>query len=243
MRTVAIIQARLGSERLPGKILADVEGQSMLERVVRRVQKSKRVDDVVVATTDKPADDVTAAKAEELNVKVVRGSEDDVLDRFRKAANESHADHVVRVSADSPFVDPEVIDRIVEEYLAAGADYASNKLNPSFPLGLDAEIFSRAALERAWLGATEPFERSHVTYFMYSNAASFSLHPVTTDPDRHSWRWTVDTPEDLEFARQVFGKLGGSNDFSWHDVVSLIEREPHLASINSHVAPRPVSEG
>ena len=242
-KTVAIIQARMNSERLPGKILENIEGQSMLERVVRRVMKAKNIDQVIVATTDRPADDLTAAKVEGLGIEAVRGSEDDVLDRYRQAADVSNADHIVRVSADSPFVDPAVIDDIIDKYKNARVHYASNKLNPSFPLGLDAEVFSRDALERAWKESTEPFERAHVTYFMYSNPLKFKLLPVTTTPDRHSWRWTVDTPEDLEFARTVFNRLGGSNDFSWTDVVSLIEREPDIALINSHIAAKPVSEG
>jgi spore coat polysaccharide biosynthesis protein SpsF len=242
-RTVAIIQARLNSERLPGKILADIEGQTMLERVVRRVQNSTAVDETVVATTDRPADDVTEAKAQQLGVRVVRGSEEDVLDRYRQAAAEANADHIVRVSADSPFADPQVIDQTVYTYLRARPDYASNKLEPSFPLGLDVEIFSRAALERAWTEAIEAFERSHVTYYMYSNPERFSLVPVTTSPNRHTWRWTVDTPADLEFARAIFNRLNGSNDFSWTDVVSLIEREPALAEINSHITAKPVTEG
>lgn len=223
--------------------MEDIAGQSMLERVIRRVQRAKKIDEVVVATTKRPADDLTAAKAEELGVKAVRGSEDDVLDRYRQAAEETSADQIVRVSADSPFVDPHVIDDIIGKYMDASVDYASNKLNPSFPLGLDAEIFSRDALERAWQGSAAPFERAHVTYYMYSNDWKFKLLPVTTLPDRHEWRWTVDTPEDLEFARTVFNRLGGSNDFSWMDVVSLIEREPDIARINSHIAARRVTEG
>ena len=242
-RTVAIIQARLNSERLPGKILADLEGLSMLERVIRRVQMAKKIDETVLATTDRPGDDVTAKKGEELGIRVVRGSEDDVLDRYRQAAIESSADHIVRVSADSPFVDAEVIDQMIEVYSQGGWDYVSNKLHPSFPLGLDAEIFSRAALERTWTEAKETFERSHVTYYMYSNPSTFSLAAVTTTPNRHTWRWTVDTPADLEFARAIFKKLGGSNDFSWNDVVALITREPELAEINSHITAKPVTEG
>jgi len=242
-RTVAIIQARINSERLPGKILADIEGQSMLERVIRRVQMAKKVDETVLATTGRPADDVTAEKGEELGVRVVRGSEDDVLDRYRQAAIAANADYVVRVSADSPFVDADIIDKTIDICMKAGSDYASNKLDPTFPLGLDVEVFSRAALERAWTEAKESFERSHVTYYMYSNPSKFSLAPVTTKPDRHTWRWTVDTPDDLEFARTVFEKLGSSNDFSWKDVVLLLTSEPDIAKINSHVTAKPVTEG
>jgi spore coat polysaccharide biosynthesis protein SpsF len=132
---------------------------------------------------------------------------------------------------------------MISEYLAAHVDYASNKLEPSFPLGLDVEIFSRDALERAWSSATESFERAHVTYYMYSNPSEFTLLPLTTAPDRHDWRWTVDTPEDLELIRTIFRRMRGSNDFSWMDVVSLIEREPDIARINAHISAKPVTEG
>ena len=240
---IAIIQARMGSERLPGKVLLDIEGQTMLERVVRRIQRSSSIDDVVIATTDRPADVVVAGEAERIGVKVVRGDEDDVLDRFRQAAIESGAATIVRVSADSPLVDPEVIDMVVDAFLSHDVDYASNKLEPSFPLGLDVEAFSRDALESAWQDAAEPYERSHVTVRMYSSASSMRTLPVTTTPDRHSWRWTVDTAEDLEFARQVFRRMGGGNEFSWRDVVSLIEANPGLAAINSHLRPKPVEQG
>ena len=233
----------MGSERLPGKVLLDIEGQTMLERVVRRVQQSKSIDEVIVATTDRPADVVIAGEAERLGVKVIRGNEEDVLDRFRQAAVESGAATIVRVSADSPFVDPEVTDVVVDAFLAHDVDYASNKLSPSFPLGLDVEAFSRDALESTWRDAVEAYERSHVTVRMYSAGASMRLLPVTTRPDRHDWRWTVDTPEDLEFARQVFRKLGRGNDFSWRDVISLIEKHPELAAINSNIKPRPIEHG
>jgi len=240
---IAIIQARMGSERLPGKVLLDIEGQTMLERVVRRIQNAKSIDGVVVATTDRAVDDVIARDAERLGAPVTRGSEDDVLDRFRQAAMESGAATIVRVSADSPLVDAEVTDMVVDAFLSTDVDYASNKLGASFPLGLDVEVFSRDALERTWNEAKKTYERSHVTVRMYGPDSSMRLLPVTTTPDRHDWRWTVDTPADLEFARQVFRLMGGGNDFSWRDVVSLIEETPALAAINSHVTPKPIEMG
>jgi spore coat polysaccharide biosynthesis protein SpsF (cytidylyltransferase family) len=240
---VAIIQARMGSERLPGKVMLDIEGQTMLARVVRRVQQAKSIDDVVVATTSSKQDDVVADEGTRLGVRVTRGSEEDVLDRFRQAATESGAATIVRVSADSPLVDPEVTDMVVDAYMSQDVDYASNKLGPSFPLGLDVEAFSRDALEKTWKEASEPYERSHVTVRMYSSNTSMNLLPVTTTPDRHDWRWTVDTPEDLEFAREVFRRMGEGNDFSWQDVVTLIEENPEVAAINSHLKPKAIELG
>ena len=235
----------MGSERLPGKILKDIAGQSMLARVIGRVSQSRLITQVVVATTTSSADDATAAAAAELGVGVARGSEDDVLDRFHAAAESFGADTVVRVCADSPFFDPAVCDQAIDAFRSAdpAVDYASNKLQPSFPLGLDVEVFSRDALERAWQESTEAFERSHVTVYMYQNPRLFRLLPVTADRDLHSMRWTVDTPEDLEFARHVFERLGGRSDFGWLDIVALIEREPELAAINSRLMPKHVTEG
>lgn len=247
MRVVAIIQARMGSERLPGKVLLDLAGETMLSRVVRRVKQSRLIDDVVVATSTSPGDDAIETAAQRLGVRVFRGSEDDVLGRYLEAARDSRADVIVRVSADSPFVDPEVCDLVVSTFLGAQppVDYASNKLDASFPLGLDAEAFSISALERTARDAVEPYERSHVTIHMYANLQRYSLLAVRHDGSRnlHSWRWTVDTPEDLQFARTVYERLGGGNDFSWKEAVSLIDREPALASINSHVIARALTEG
>ena len=235
----------MGSERLPGKVLLDIEGQSMLERVVRRVQQSRLVSKVVVATSTNPADQAIAEAAKMLGVGVCRGSEDDVLDRFHDAADSYEADVIVRVSADSPFVDPAVTDEAIERYLSAEppVDYASNKLSPTFPLGLDVEVFSREALERTWRETTESFQRAHVTFYMYENPSRFRQLSVTNERNLHSMRWTVDNPEDLEFARQIFKRLEGRNEFSWLDVVKIVEAEPELADINSHLRPKHVTEG
>lgn len=235
----------MGSERLPGKILEDIAGQTMLARVVERVSQSRLITQVVVATTTSRVDDATAAAAAELGVEVARGSEEDVLDRFREAAGQYRAATIVRVCADSPFIDPVVCDHAINAFLSADppVDYASNKLDPSFPLGLDVEVFSRDALELAWHESTETFERSHVTVHMYRNPHAFRLLPVTTDGNFHGMRWTVDTPDDLRFARAVFKRLGGRTDFGWMEIVALLEREPQLTAINSQVRPRHVTEG
>ena len=240
---VAIIQARMGSQRLPGKVLKDIEGQTMLERVIRRTQLAGTIDQIVVATSDKSEDEMVAVAAQNLGVHVTRGSEEDVLDRYRQAAIESGAATIVRISADSPLVDPEVTDMVVEAFLSNDVDYASNKLEPSFPVGLDVEAFSRDALERTWRDAKEPYERSHVTVRMYSSPVELRLMPLTTTPDLHHMRWTVDTREDLEFARQVFKAFDGRNDFSWHEVVDLIELEPAIGLINSGVTAKSMQEG
>jgi spore coat polysaccharide biosynthesis protein SpsF (cytidylyltransferase family) len=243
--TLGLIQARMTSERLPGKVLVDIGGQTMLERVVRRVQQSQRITGVIVATTTNPADEAIVAESERLGVRSIRGSEEDVLGRFADAANAVGGDVFVRISADSPFIDADVIDLIINRFISADppVDYASNKLEPTFPLGLDAEVFSRAALLRTAEEAKEPYERSHVTVYMYQHPELFQLLAVKSSRDLHSWRWTVDTPEDLEFARAVFERLDGRNDFSWLEVVEVLERDPSLASINAHVSAKPLTEG
>ena len=240
---VAIVQARMSSTRLPGKVLLDIQGQTMLERVVRRVQMATSIDSVVLATSAEEQDEATATAGDELGIQVIRGSEEDVLDRFRQAAIETDAETIVRVCADSPLIDPEVTNMVVDAYLSSDADYASNKLQPSFPLGLDVEAFSRDVLESTWNDAKEPYERAHVTVRMYADGSPFKLLPVTTTPDHHAWRWTVDTPQDLRFAREIFKRFGGRNDFSWREVVALIDRQPALADINGHLRPKDVTSG
>lgn len=225
--------------------MLDIVGKTMLERVVRRVQKVRSIDRVVVATTTNAADDVVATAARSCGAEVTRGNEEDVLSRFRQAAEEFDAATCVRICADSPLIDPSVCDLAVEAFRRAepGVDYASNKLAPSFPLGLDVEVFSRAALERASDEATESFERSHVTVYIRQNPHLFRLLPVVSDRNYHSVRWTVDTLDDLRLVRTIFERLGGGDDFSWMDVVDLIEREPELGQINAHIRARSIIEG
>lgn len=217
----------------------------MLERTVRRVQRSRLVDETVVATSLDQADDEIVTACHHLGVACTRGSELDVLDRYLKAAREHKAAICVRVGADSPLVDPAVCDLAVSTLRDADppADYASNKLDPSYPLGLDVEAFTLEALERAWVRAGGAYQRSHVTVYMYENPAEFRLIAVRDAMNRHAWRWTVDTADDLAFVRALFLRLGGSNEFGYADVVNLIEKEPGIALINAHVRAKAVMDG
>jgi spore coat polysaccharide biosynthesis protein SpsF len=245
VKTVAIIQARIGSERLPGKVLLDLEGKSVLERVVSRVRAMERVDDLVVATSDSGADDRIADECRRLRVDCFRGSESDVLDRFAGAARETLADACVRFTADCPLLDPGVSDSIILRFEQAngGADYVSNKIPQSFPRGLDTEVFTRDALERAWRHATLPYERAHVTPYLYHHPELFRLISVTSDVDRADWRWTIDTPEDLEFVREVYRRIGDRVDFDWLDVIDIVESDPELMLLNRHVRQKDVELG
>ena len=245
MKTVAIIQARVGSTRLPGKVLLDLAGRTVLERVVERVSLFTLVDELIVATSELRADDPVAVECARIGVETFRGSESDVLERFVGAADATGADVCVRLTADCPLLDPGVSDSIISVFLEAdgAADYASNKIPQSFPRGLDTEVFSRDALGRTAREARETYERVHVTAYIYRHPERFSLISVTSDIDRADWRWTVDTAEDLEFVRQIYGRLGGTDDFSWHDVVALLEEEPSLKWINAAVKQKEVDQG
>ena len=245
MKSVAIIQARAGSTRLPGKVLMDLAGKTVLERVVERVSRFTLVDELIVATSNLRADDTIVTECARIGAATFRGSESDVLDRFVGAADATGADVCVRLTADCPLLDPGVSDSIISVFLEAdgAADYASNKIPQSFPRGLDTEVFSRDALGRAAREARESYERTHVTAYMYRHPERFSLISVTSDIDRADWRWTVDTAEDLEFVRQIYSRLDGMADFSWHDVVALLEEEPSLKWINAGVKQKEVDQG
>jgi len=232
--TVAIVQARWGSSRLPGKVLEDIGGRPLLARVVERVQASTTCDAVVVATTTDVQDDLVVDLARQCGADTFRGSVDDVLDRFHRAAAEAGADVVVRITADDPFKDPEVIDLVARQLLDDSAlDYASNTLAPTFPEGLDVECFTFRALEQAWEQAELPSEREHVTPFIWTHPDRFALRNVASEHDFSHLRWTVDYPDDLDFARAVYERLAGRDMFNWHDVLELLEREPQLSAINA----------
>jgi spore coat polysaccharide biosynthesis protein SpsF len=239
MRTVAIIQARMTSSRLPGKVLKEIDGQPMLAHVVERVQRARRVDEVAVATTHETEDDAVAAFCESRCIPVYRGDPFDVLDRYYQAARRFQADVVVRVTADCPLIDPGVVDLTIEEFLRTGADFAANRLPPpwkrTYPIGLDTEVCSFAALERAWREADQPYQREHVMPYLYDQEGRFKVALVNHEPDYGALRWTVDTAEDLKFVRRVFAHFSGQHDFTWLDVLALLQREPDLARINAGV--------
>jgi spore coat polysaccharide biosynthesis protein SpsF len=240
MRFLGIVQARMGSTRLPGKVMMDLAGRSMLERVVRRAGRARTLEGVVVATTVLPEDSVIEGLCREMSWPCFRGARDDVLDRYYRAASEWRPEAVVRISADCPFIDPGVVDRVVGEFLDSHCDYASNTILPrTFPLGLDTEVLTWDALERAWREDTRADWREHVTPYVYRNPDRFSLHRVAYATDCSAHRWTVDTPKDLEFARSVYDCLG-ADDFEWRDVLAVLEAHPHFAQLNRGVVQKSV---
>lgn len=228
---VAIIQARMGSTRLPGKVLKDIEGHSMLWHVVSRVRQAETVDKVIVATTENLSDDPVAAFCDQAGILCFRGSEDDVLDRYYQAASWIGAQTVVRITADCPLIDPMVMDRVVRAYLGGEYDYVSNSIERTYPDGLDTEVFSFEALDRAWREAKLMSEREHVTPYIWKNEQLFRQHKVTQEKNLSALRWTVDEPEDLLFVRQIY-KYQAGQIFLMEDVVKLLEEHPEFIGIN-----------
>lgn len=225
--------------------MADLGGRPILEHVVRRVGTCQRADEVWVATTERPEDDVLVALAERLGAGVFRGSESDVLARYVGAAKAAKAEACVRVTADCPLIDPEIVDRVIDSFLKApgGIDYASNRLKPSFPRGLDTEVFTVEALGIAHLEAATSFDRSHVTTFLYRHPQRFRLLGVENDEDLSAWRWTVDEPDDLRFVREVVAALGPDEGVGFREVRDLLRQRPELLSINAHVVQKRIEEG
>lgn len=234
----AVIQARLGSTRLPGKTMMMLEGATLLGHLVARVKASKYVNDIVIATTVKPADDEIERFARDNNLKCYRGSEDDVLDRFYQAGVEFGVETVVRVTPDCPLLDPAVVDMVVSKYLEGSFDYVCNNLVPTFPDGLDTEVFSFKALTRAWNEAVLGSEREHVTPYIRNHPELFRLFNVKREgEDLSRMRWTVDTQRDFEFVKEIMLNVkayGGV--FYSNDVVALLKARPELMDINSGIA-------
>ncbi|HVP43793.1 MAG TPA: aminotransferase class III-fold pyridoxal phosphate-dependent enzyme [Terriglobales bacterium] len=232
-KVVAIVQARMGSTRLPGKVLADVAGRPMLWYVTQRVRRAKTVQEVVVATTTSASDEAVVGFCQGERLPVFRGSEDDVLDRYYQAARAHGAGAVVRITADCPFIDPGVIDRVVGAYLDGDADYVSNTLAHTFPDGLDTEVFSMAALETAWKEAKREPEREHVTpYIKLSDrfrVQNVSAQDGEGPPDL---RLTVDEGADLEFTRALYALLGGKVSFALGELLKAVKEHPEVAALN-----------
>lgn len=230
---LALIQARMGSSRLPGKVLKDLAGHPMLWHVVNRVRKARSVDRVVVATTDRSVDDPIARFCEKEGIGCFRGSEQDVLDRFYQAAKANDADVVVRITADCPLIDPAVIDKVLARFSRGDCDYACNVIRCTYPDGLDTEVFSFPALERAWREAAKPSEREHVT--PYLRTAKFRIANVEneTPVSPVQYRWTVDHPADLEFVRKVYAAFSSNGDFGFREIFDLLKERPDLATIQA----------
>jgi spore coat polysaccharide biosynthesis protein SpsF len=254
---IAIIQGRMSSSRLPGKILADIAGQPMLQRVFIRTSRAATVTETIFATTTDASDNPVAEYCDFSGIPFTRGSLYDVLDRYYQTAKQAKADVVVRVTADCPVLDPGLIDEVVRILLETGDwrfDFVANRLPPPFhrtyPIGLDVEACTFDVLEKAWNDGKEPQHREHVMPYFYEGVEletinrqlqtgisprGFNIALLHHTTDFGDYRWTVDTLEDLEFMRQVYSRFNGRDDCSWEEVLELVHNEPELMQINATV--------
>ena len=231
---LAIHQARTGSNRLPGKVLKPILGEPMIAHQIKRVLRAGMIERLVVATSDDGVDDPLEELCGDLGVGCFRGSLEDVLDRFAKAAAQFPAAHIMRLTADCPLADAALLDELAGFYLTGGFDYASNTINRTYPKGLDGEIFSLAALQEAARNARDLHEREHVTPYFHNNADRFSRGNLAGERDYSALRWTVDWPEDLELVRAVYEALHAENpDFGMADILALLAARPELSAINA----------
>jgi len=241
------MQARVGSTRLPAKVLLDLAGATVLARCIERIARFEGVAEVVVATTTQPEDDLVVAHAKRLGVRVTRGSVDDVLSRYLDAARVSAADAIVRCTSDNPLVDPEMSSLVIRAFVESQAtreplDYAANNLERRLPLGLDLGVVTRAALERAQRDATDA-EKEHVTLHVYRHPERYRVRSIVAPVDRDysSLRWTCDTLDDYRLLATVFDRLGAAaSTAGMRDVIRLFDADPELARINAHVAQKPL---
>ena len=244
--TVAIIQARMASSRLPAKVLRDIAGKPMIVRVVERVKRANTIDRVVIATTTDPSDDPIKDLCEGHGFACYRGNQFNVLDRYYQAAQLYNAEIIVRITGDCPMVDPTEIDHVVQELMEKQADFAANRLPPpwkrTFPIGLDTEVCTFEALKRAWKEAERPEELEHVMPYLYTEEGRFRTAVINYEVDFGHYRWTVDTREDLDLARQVYAHFDGNDDFGWLDIIDLYASHPNLFFINAEVNPKNVND-
>lgn len=231
---LAILQARVSSSRLPGKVLKPLLGVPMLLRQIERLKKSRKIDRLLVATSTEPSDDPIEKLCEENGIACYRGSLNDVLDRFYQAARGFDPEHVVRLTADCPLTDAKLIDDVIGFYLDGGFDYASNAIQATYPDGLDMEVFSFSCLERAWREAALPSQREHVTPFIHQQPLLFKIGHYKNSSDLSHLRWTVDEPKDFELVTMVYEALYPKNPgFSTQEILQLLDQKPELVHWNT----------
>lgn len=238
MTTAIIVQARMSSTRLPGKVLLPIMGRPVMEYQLERLRRVHTADKIVIATTTNPADQPIVELAEKLGFAHFRGPESDVLSRFYHAAQDAGAGTVVRCNSDCPLIDPAVVDRVISAYQEESHlyDYVSNILRPTYPTGMHTEVFSIEVLEEAHRLAKEPLEREHVTPYIYRRPKSFRLKNIALDQDLSWHRWTLDLPEDLDLISRIYQALYPVNPlFTMDDVLNTLARQPEWLKINSHI--------
>jgi spore coat polysaccharide biosynthesis protein SpsF len=235
MRVVTVIQARMSSTRLPGKVLREVNAKPLLGYQIERLRRVKKTDDLVVATTVNPADDLLVEFCRRQGVNCLRGDEDDVLSRYHRAGEQFGAEAVVRITADCPLIDPGVIDRVIETYRddPGKYDYVANTLERTYPRGMDCEVVPWRVLDEAHREATTLPEREHVTKFIYDRPERYRLRNVAYSSDQSAHRWTVDTPEDFELIRRILEALYPDKpQFTLEDCLGLLRQHPAWSELN-----------
>ena len=234
MKVIAIIQARMGSSRFPGKVMRLINGVPMIELLLRRLDNATRIDQIILATSDDPCDQPLCDHVTGLGYDVFQGSESDVLDRYCQAAKLYQPDTIIRITGDCPLIDPDLVDCVIAAYEAQDVDYISNALPPTYPDGLDTEVFSFSALEVAANQATKARDREHVTPFI-REFGLFKTSNFAHEEDFSKERWTVDEPEDFEVVKNIFNYFHPRTDFSWLEVMALRQEQPDLFKANEHI--------
>ncbi|MFA7289250.1 MAG: glycosyltransferase family protein [Melioribacteraceae bacterium] len=237
MNKVVIVQARLGSTRLPSKVLKVLSGKPVLYHVIERIKQAKLVDDIVIATTDLDNDEPLVEYLRENKINYYRGSSDDVLSRYYETAVKYKADIIIRITSDCPLIDPEVIDSIIKSYLENNKyDYVSNTIMRTFPRGLDVELFTFAALKKSFNEAEQKSEREHVTPYIYNNREIFNVYSFVSKTNLSFLRWTLDTPEDYQLIKEIYDSLYKEGEiFTTEEVLTLFRNRPELIEINKHI--------
>lgn len=237
MSVNAIIQARCGSTRFPNKVFADINGKPLLWHVVNRLKYAERIDDIIIATTVNPKDDKIEEWCKSESVKCFRGSEDDVLNRYYNASVEFPSDIIVRVTADDPFKEPKVIDKVIRKLIDEKYDLVTNNFPPSFPEGLDCEAFTFDILDFMEKTTQDLFEREHVTQYVYHNPDKFKIGNVASGFQLSSYRWTIDNIEDYEMVKTVYAKRdkGSEGILLMDEILRILEKHPEISKINSEV--------
>lgn len=227
----AIIQARMGSTRFPEKILKELNGKTILEHIYKRVEDSD-VGKIIIATTINPIDDCVEAFCSEHDFLCFRGSEHDVLERFYMAATEHNLDIIVRITADDPLKDTKIINKAIQLLVSHKYDYVSNTITPTYPEGIDVEVFTYEALSKAYKSATLPSEHEHVTPYIWKNTNKFNCYNFENDVDLSRMRWTMDTEDDYRFMCEIYSNFVGQDNFSMDDILNVLEEKPELLEIN-----------
>lgn len=237
MKIDAIFQVRMGSTRLPKKMFKKILGRPLLWQVIQRVKAASLVDRIILATTREKEDDRIVRFAQKMGLLYSRGSTDNVLDRVYQAAKKFKSDIIVRITPDDPFKDPKIIDEFVNYFLKNKFDYVSNTVKPTYPEGLDIEIFSFKALKKAWQEARKPLEKEHLTPYIWENPKKFKIKNLSYKKNLSRYRWTIDYQKDLEFVREIYKRLYPKKKiFLMKDILKVLKKEPKLQKLNEGIS-------